>query len=46
MNSEVDDYGNDSDNDDEKNKFPRQCIQICAFSFERIKYDEIGYSDH
>lgn len=46
MHSEIDDYRNDSDDDNEKDKSPRQRIQICTLPFERIKHDEIGHSDH
>ena len=45
MHSEINDYGNDSNNNNEQDKFPGQSIQVCALSFEHVEYDEIGQGD-
>ncbi len=46
MNSEIDDYRYDGNDNDHKNEPPRQSIEVGTFPFECIEYDEIGHSDH
>ena len=42
MDSKIDEYWNDSNNNHKKDKFPSQGVEVSTFLFECIEDDEIG----
>ena len=46
MDSKIDNYWNDSDNDNEKDESPGQGIEVCTAFFEYIEYNKISHSNY
>jgi len=46
MDSEIDDYWNDSNNNYKQDKFPGQSIEVGAFPLENIEDDKISQSNY